>query len=79
MIFEHFYRDDRSMTTAWEKLSRYAPLWAMAGLYFGLRTIVLGGIIRIVLRPNLSWYETGLCFFGCEIWKAERHYQIVDF
>src|ERR1700691_4894152 len=30
-------------------------------------------------RCNLSWNETGFSFHGSEIWKAERHYQIVDF
>src|SRR5580700_2313293 len=30
-------------------------------------------------RCDLSWNETGLRFLGREIWKAERHYQIVDF
>src|ERR1019366_9091134 len=60
MAFEHFYRDDRSTTTVREKLSRYAPLWAMAALYFGVRAIVLGGVTSIVLRPKLQWYETVL-------------------
>ena len=27
-LFEYFYRDDRSTTTAWEKVSRVGPLWA---------------------------------------------------
>ena len=77
VIFEHFYRDDRAVTTLWEKLSRYAPLLAMAALYFGVRTIVLGGVTSIVLRPNLSWYETGLSavaliggYLGKLIWPA---------
>src|SRR5580658_4262631 len=30
-------------------------------------------------RFDLPWNETGLRFHGREIWKAERHYQIVDF
>ena len=60
MIFEHFYRGDRATTPLREKLSRYGPLWAMAVLYFGTRTIVLGGVTRVVLRPNLSLYQTGL-------------------
>jgi protein O-mannosyl-transferase len=77
VIFEHFYREDRSTTTVREKLSRYAPLWAMAALYFGARAIVMGGVTSIVLRPNLSWYETGLSavaligeYLGKLIWPA---------
>jgi protein O-mannosyl-transferase len=77
MIFEHFYRDDRATTSPWEKVSRYAPLWAMAALYFGARWIVMGGVTSIVLRPNLSWYDAGLSGFalvgeylGKLIWPA---------
>ena len=77
IIYEHWYRKDRSVTTIWEKLLRYAPLWAMAGLYFVVRRIVLGGVTSIVLRPNLSWYETGLSaialiggYLGKLIWPA---------
>lgn len=58
MIFEHFYRDDRSMTTLSEKASRYAPLWVFAAIYLAARTIVLGGVASVTLRPNLSWYST---------------------
>jgi tetratricopeptide (TPR) repeat protein len=77
VIFEHFYRDDRETTTPWEKISRYAPLWAMAALYFGARSIVMGGVTSIVLRPNLSWYHAGLSgialvgqYLGKLIWPA---------
>ena len=30
-------------------------------------------------RFDLPWDETGLRFYGSEIWKAERYYQIVHF
>jgi Tfp pilus assembly protein PilF len=77
VIFEHFYRDDRVTTTPWEKISRYAPLWAMAALYFGARSVVMGGVTSIVLRPNLSWYHAGLSgialvgqYLGKLIWPA---------
>ena len=77
VIFEHFYRDDRATTTPWEKISRYAPMWAMAAIYFGVRSIVMGGVTSIVLRPNLSWYGAGLSgvalvgqYLGKLIWPA---------
>jgi protein O-mannosyl-transferase len=60
VVFEHFYRDDRSTTSIGEKLSRYSPLVVMATLYFAARAMVMGGGPSIVLRPALSWYETGL-------------------
>lgn len=58
MIFEYFYRDDRSTTSAMEKLSRYGPLWGMASVYFIARAMILGGIASVVSRPNFSWYDT---------------------
>ncbi len=77
LIFEHFYREDRATTTVKEKLSRYGPLWLMAVLYFGIRAFILGGVTKIVLRPNLSWYQTGLSavaligqYLGKLIWPA---------
>jgi tetratricopeptide (TPR) repeat protein len=77
MVFEHFYRVDRSFTTIREKFSRYGLLWAIAALYLGARTLILGGIAAIVLRPNLSWYETVLSaialigkYLGKLIWPA---------
>ncbi|MBZ5662832.1 MAG: tetratricopeptide repeat protein [Acidobacteriia bacterium] len=57
-IFEYFYRDDRSTTTAWEKLSRIGPLWAMAAFYLTIRTLILGGVASVLMRPNLSWHDT---------------------
>jgi len=59
-LFEHFYRDDRATTSIRQKMSRYGPLWAVAGLYLVVRGILLGGVASIVSRPGLSWYEVGL-------------------
>jgi len=60
VLFEHFYRADRATTTLRQKASRYAPLWALAGLYIAARITVLGGFASIISRPGLSWYEVGL-------------------
>src|SRR6202142_2699491 len=38
-IFEHFYREDRTSTSAREKFSRYGPLWAIAVVYLIARGI----------------------------------------
>jgi Tfp pilus assembly protein PilF len=59
-LFEHFYREDRATTSARQKLSRYAPLWAMAALYLAVRGALLGGVASVVSRPTLSWYEVAL-------------------
>ena len=60
MLFEYFYRDDRRTTTAAEKISRYSALWIVAALYLALRFSIMGGLASVVMRPKLSWYETGL-------------------
>jgi protein O-mannosyl-transferase len=76
-LFEYLYREDRSTSSAGEKLSRYGPLWAMAALYFVVRAIILGGIASVVSRPNFSWYETVLSaialiggYLGKLIWPS---------
>jgi Flp pilus assembly protein TadD len=71
-VFEHFYQHDRTTTSLRQKVSRYAPLWAMAALYLAVRGILLGGIASIVSRPGLSWYEVGLSavsLTGGYLWK----------
>lgn len=76
-LFEYFYRDDRSTTTAREKLSRIGPVWAVAALYLWVRGLILGGIASVVMRPNLSWHDTLLSsvsligeYIGKLIWPA---------
>jgi tetratricopeptide (TPR) repeat protein len=77
LLFEHFYRDDRTSTLLKEKLSRYGLLWAMAGLYLIVRVIAMRGLARVIMRPSLSWYETVLSavallggYVGKLIWPA---------
>src|SRR5579863_767786 len=77
MLFEHFYRDDRSATTLKEKFSRYGALWLVAAIYLIVRIVVMGGFASVVMRPNLSWYDTGLsavaligAYLGKLIWPA---------
>jgi tetratricopeptide (TPR) repeat protein len=76
-VFEYFYREDRSATSMREKLSRVGPLWAVAALYLCVRTLILGGVASVVLRPNLSWHDTLLSavsligkYIGKLIWPA---------
>ena len=76
-LFEYFYRGDRTATTAWEKISRFGPLWAVAAFYLAIRTLILGGIASVVMRPNLSWHDTLLSsvsliggYLGKLIWPA---------
>jgi tetratricopeptide (TPR) repeat protein len=71
-LFEHFYRDDRATTSVRQKMSRYGPLWGIAGLYLVARGIMLGGVASIVSRPGLSWYEvvlSAISLLGTYLWK----------
>jgi Tfp pilus assembly protein PilF len=77
MLFEHFYRGDRSTTTLQEKFSRYSALWIVAALYLTARAAIMGGIAAVVIRPNLSWHDTVLSaialigsYLGKLIWPA---------
>ncbi len=77
MLFEHFYRDDRSETSLKEKVSRYGALWIVAVFYLVIRTMILGGFAALILHPKLSWYGTGLTavaliggYLGKLIWPA---------
>ena len=77
MLFEHFYRGDRSTTTLQEKFSRYGALWIVAALYFTARAAIIGGIAAVVIRPNLSWHDTVLSavallgsYLGKLVWPA---------
>src|SRR5216684_2207388 len=81
-LFEHFYRDDRATTSIRQKMSRYGPLWAVAGLYLVVRGILLGGVASIVSRPGLSWYEVGLSaisLLGGYLWKLVWRAHLLSF
>jgi protein O-mannosyl-transferase len=76
-IFEYFYREARSTTTAWEKLSRVGPIWTVAAFYLTIRTLILGGVASVLVRPDLSWHDTLLSsvsllggYIGKLIWPA---------
>ena len=72
MLFEHFYRGDRSTTTLREKFSRYSALWIVAALYLTARAAIMGGIAAVVIRPNLSWHDTvlsAIALVGSYLWK----------
>jgi len=42
MVYEHFYRRDRSETSAFQKLARYGPLWLVDIAYVFFRIHILG-------------------------------------
>lgn len=44
-IYEHFYRDDRAQTHWLQKVSRYAPFWALDLVYAFFRTRALGAFV----------------------------------
>jgi tetratricopeptide (TPR) repeat protein len=42
-LYEHFYRDDGTETTVWQKVARYTPLWLLVPIYLLVRIRSLGG------------------------------------
>ena len=70
--YEHFYRPGREATPLKQKLSRYLPLFALAGVYFCFRAFVLGGFAPSVSRPDLNWRTillSAVALVGQYFWK----------
>jgi len=57
MIFEHFYRGDRAITTWRQKVSRYGSLWLLVLVYVLFRIRFFGAFAPVLLTPHVSWYE----------------------
>jgi protein O-mannosyl-transferase len=72
LVYEHFYRDDRHSTRAWQKIAGYSPLWILAFAYFLFRIHVFGAFAPVSGHPALSRSEalhSGLALAGQYIWK----------
>jgi protein O-mannosyl-transferase len=77
MLYEHLYRHDRSETSLQEKISRYAPLWALVLVYLGVRQHFLGGFTAVISRPSFTFDECVLSgaaligqYAGKMLWPA---------
>jgi tetratricopeptide (TPR) repeat protein len=71
-VYEHYFRDDRSETRLWQKLSRYGVLWLLALAYALFRMHFLGGFAPLLQRPRLSWPEAllgAVALWGQYLWK----------
>lgn len=53
-VYEHFFREDRSVTARGQKVRRYALLWLLAVIYFAIRVRYLGGFAPSLYRPELG-------------------------
>ena len=80
VIYEHFYRPDRSETGSLKKLSRYAPLWLLAIAYLPWRAYCLGGFAPSVKLRSMTLYESVLSaialvgqYLGKLMWPAILH------
>jgi tetratricopeptide (TPR) repeat protein len=77
MAYEHFFREDRDATSTREKISRYLPLWILAGIYILIRLTYLGGMAAVRTRTGLTSKEVVLSaiasvgqYLGKLIWPA---------
>jgi Tfp pilus assembly protein PilF len=76
-VYEHFFRDDRAITSTREKISRYLPLWGLAIFYVLIRVLFLGGMAAVRTRPGITNKEIILSaialvgqYLGKLIWPA---------
>ncbi len=80
--YEHFCRPDRDTTPLRQKLSRYLPLFALAGAYITLRALALGGFAPSISRPELTWpvvVWSALALIGQYLWKLVWPLQLSAF
>jgi Flp pilus assembly protein TadD len=57
-IYEHFYREDRAVTTWAQKLLRYGPLWLLSLVYVPMRIRLLGSFASSMRLHQLTAFET---------------------
>jgi Flp pilus assembly protein TadD len=60
LLYEHFYREDRTRTTPVQKVLRYAPLWLLSFGYLDMRVRVLGQVARSTALHPLTPFQTVL-------------------
>jgi tetratricopeptide (TPR) repeat protein len=60
VIYEHFFRDDRSETTFWQKARRYSEFWLMDLAYVLFRVEHLGAFAPQIQLSRLGWYPSVL-------------------
>jgi protein O-mannosyl-transferase len=60
MVYEHFYRKDRSETTLWQKARRYGEFWLMDMAYVLFRIEHLGAFAPQIQLSRLGWYSSVL-------------------
>lgn len=71
-VFEHFYRDDHSITRFKTKIARYAQFWLVFAAYFIYRESVLGKVVSFGARRTYEIGQTlasGFQLFGHYIAK----------
>jgi tetratricopeptide (TPR) repeat protein len=64
VIYEHFYRDDRTTTTWGEKLRRYGVLWLLVIGYVVTRVHLMGSFAHAMGWVHLTVVETVLSAFA---------------
>lgn len=56
-IYEHFYRNDRAITTLRQKMARYGALWLLLPTYVLFRIEFFGAFAPVQLTRDVSWYQ----------------------
>jgi Tfp pilus assembly protein PilF len=76
--YEHWYRNDRGLTSFKQKLSCYGALWLLATGYVLFRVHWLGSFAPVTQMRSLSWYQSLLSalaligqYLGKMVWPAQ--------
>jgi len=71
-VYEHFYREDRSETSASQKLTRYGVLWLLGAIYMLLRVRFLGALAPERKFGQVTPFEvvlSAIALVGQYVWK----------
>jgi protein O-mannosyl-transferase len=77
-VYEHFFREDRSETSLWQKVRRYGEFWLMDLAYVLFRIEHLGAFAPQIQLSRLGWYPSLLSasalvgqYLGKLFWPVE--------
>jgi tetratricopeptide (TPR) repeat protein len=81
-VYEHFYREDRSETSASQKLTRYGVLWLLGAIYMLLRVHFLGALAPERRFAQVTPWQillSAIALVGQYVWKLVWPVRLIAF
>ncbi len=81
-VYEHFYREDRSETSASQKLTRYGVLWLLGAIYMLLRVHFLGALAPERKFAQVTPWQillSAIALVGQYVWKLVWPVRLIAF